>query len=176
MGSSQKVRNSLINTYFMDYPSAIGGSYPHVTGLFPFIARTHAYLEESDYGSVIRSRPIPVEYDIANMLLLAQNVFGLHCVMQMCTVEGLVHSGYIFLFRYQIRCGPYVPTMSLTGVTPLYAMGVSHYVSSYNKCIKLPVTTACRRCYQPILWILGVVITIFYPLEIVHFVSYFQSR
>ena len=109
--------------------SAIGAQYPHVTGLFPFIARTHAYLEETGYGSIIRSRPVPVEYDIANLLLLAQNAFGLHCVMQMCTVNDTMYSGYIYLFRFQIRCGPYVPTVPLTGVSPLYAMGHAHYVS-----------------------------------------------
>ena len=145
-----------------------GGTYPHVTGLFPFIARTHAYLEESGYGEVIRSRPIPVEYDYSDMLLLAQNVFGLHCVMQMRTVDDVMYSGYIFLFRFQIRCGPYVPTLPLAGVTPLYSMEVSHYVSI---CLELRTYLSFwfRICFPPISWTLVADITIFSQLGIVHF-------
>ena len=128
----RKVNSSLLTLDVAHFVFlAIGANYPHVTGLFPFIARTHAYLEDTGFGGIIRSRPIPVEYDLANLMLLAQNVFGLHCIMQMCTVNGTLYSGYIFLFRFQIRCGPYVPTMPLTGVSPLYAMGHAHYVSIF---------------------------------------------
>ena len=159
----------------ISYFSAIGTQYPHVTGLFPFIARTHAYLEETGYGSIIRSRPVPVEYDIANLLLLAQNAFGLHCVMQMCTVNGTMYSGYIYLFRFQIRCGPYVPNMPLTGVSPLYAMGHTHYVSFLFD-LNSYLILIYRRCCQLILSIWVVVITTCYLLVIDLSVFCCQSR
>ena len=109
-------------------PLAIGGNYPHAIGLFPFIVQCHTYLEDDESGGIIRCRPLPMEYCLLDHLLLSRNSFNLHCMAQMQTVDDELHCGYIYLFRFQVRCGPYVPVPSSLSVLPAFVLETSHYV------------------------------------------------
>ena len=107
----------------------MGGVYPHAVGLFPFIVQCHSYLEDDEFGGIIQCRPLPVEYCLSSLLLLSRNSFDLHCMAQIQTVNDELHCGYVFLFRFQVRCGPYIPVASSLSILPAFVLRSSHYVS-----------------------------------------------